>query len=478
MPESTTILPWVNGRPSKGRGRRRVEVTRPWDGRQIAVLEEANAADLERATAVAVRAAARMRALPAHRRREILLRTAGLITRDRTTLGRLIAEDGGKPITLALGEVDRAITTFTVAAEEVRALAGDWPPADIDPRGEGFLALTRRFPVGPVAAISPFNFPLNLIAHKVAPAIGVGTSVVLKPPPQAPLAAFRLAALLAEAGLPPGAFQVLYLPVPLAERLATDPAFSMLSFTGSAAVGWHLKSVAGRKKVVLELGGNAAALVHEDAEDQAAIAARVAWGAFAYAGQVCIKVQRLLVHRPIAARFTRQVVSATRALAVGDPLDPATVIGPLIDDPAADRVQEWIREALANGARALLRGRRRGRLLGPTILDRVRPEMKVSCREVFGPVLVVQTYRTWDEALALANDSDYGLQAGVFTRDARRMLGAYEALEVGGVVGNDIPTLRLDHLPYGGVKASGFGREGLREAMREMSEPRVLLWKP
>ena len=474
----TPIRPWINGRPAARRGRTVEPVTRPWDDRLLAHVEVATGADLDAAIAGSQDAFQVMRALPPHRRREILLATASLLHRDRAGLGRLMADDAGKPITLALGEVDRAIATFTIAAEEIRHFAGEHPPAAIDARGEGYVALTERYPIGPIAAISPFNFPLNLLAHKVAPAIAVGSSVVLKPPPQAPLAAFRLAGLLAEAGLPPGALQVLHLPIPVAERLATDPVFALLSFTGSPAVGWHLKSVAGRKRVVLELGGNAAAVVHSDAQDLERIAARIAWGAFAYGGQVCIKVQRLLIHRPIYARFLRMVVSATRTLAIGDPADPATVVGPLIDDSAADRVQAWVREALREGARAVVRGRRRHRLLSPTILESVPRQSNVACREVFGPVLTIAPYASWDEAVRLVNDSEFGLQAGVFTQDSARVFEAFRRLEVGGVVVNDIPTLRLDHLPYGGVKSSGFGREGLREAMLEMTEPRLLLWKP
>lgn len=471
------IRPWIDGRPASGRARPTDPVSRPWDGRLLARLEVAGPADLDRAVAGAQRAFETMRELPAHQRRTILLAAADGLRRDRAAFGRLMADDAGKPLTLALGEVDRAIATFTIAAEELRHFGGTHPPADIDPRGEPFSAFTRRFPIGPIAAIAPFNFPLNLVVHKVAPAIAVGSAVVLKPPPQAPMAAFRIAGLLREAGLPDGALQVLHMPVPVAERLATDAAFAMLSFTGSPAVGWHLKARAGRKRVVLELGGNAAAVVHSDADNLPEVAARVAWGAFAYAGQVCIKVQRLLVHAPLYRRFVRMVVAATRALKAGDPADPATVIGPLIDDAAADRVQSWIREAIDEGARPLLRGRRRRRLLTPTILEQVRLDSKVSCREVFGPVLTVAPYARWQEAMRMVNDSEYGLQAGVYTRDASRVFEAWRMLEVGGVVVNDIPTVRLDHLPYGGVKSSGFGREGLAEAMREMSEPRLLLWR-
>jgi acyl-CoA reductase-like NAD-dependent aldehyde dehydrogenase len=473
----SAIRPWINGRPARGR-RATEPVTRPWDHRLLAHIEVGTEADLAQAIAAASAAAPTMRGLAAHRRRSILLAAADGLRAARAPLGQLIADDAGKPVTLALGEVDRAIATFTIAAEELRHATGEVLPADVDARGEGFTALSARFPLGPVAAISPFNFPLNLVAHKVAPAIAAGCPVVLKVPPQAPLAAFRLAEILDAAGLPPGGYQALHLPVPVAERLATDPALPVLSFTGSPAVGWHLKGVAARKRVVLELGGNAAAIVHSDASDLPAVAARAAWGAFAYAGQVCIKVQRLLVHRPVYGQFVRMVKAATRALLVGDPRDPATVVGPLIDDAAADRVQAWIREALAEGASALLRGKRTGRLLAPTILERVRASSKVSCREIFGPVLTVAPYDSWEEALEAANASEFGLQAGVFTRDAGRVFAAFRELTVGGVVVNDIPALRLDHLPYGGAKASGFGREGLRDAIREFTEPRLLLWKP
>jgi acyl-CoA reductase-like NAD-dependent aldehyde dehydrogenase len=469
------VTPFVNGARLPRRRRATEPVTAPFDGRALARLVAGDARDLDLAIAGARTAQRVLAAMPRHRRAEILAETARLLGEERPALARLMSRDAGKPVTLAAAEVDRAITVFRLAAESARRFGVSAQPADADPRGEGMTAMVERFPLGIIAAISPFNFPLNLVAHKVAPAIAAGNAVVLKPPPQAPLAAFRLAELLTRAGLPPGALQVLHLPIPIAERLATDPAFAMLSFTGSAAVGWHLKAAAGRKRVLLELGGNAAVLVHEDADDLDAIAARIAWGAFAYSGQVCIKVQRLYVHAPIYRRLLRKVVLATRRLPRGDPGRPATVIGPLIDTGSVRRVQEWINEALAGGARAALRGGRRGMVLGPTILTEVRRNMKVSCEEVFGPVLTVAPYRTWADGIRLANDSPYGLQAGVFTHDARRIRAAFRGIEVGGIIVNDIPTLRLDHLPYGGVKSSGLGREGVEEAMREMTEPRLLL---
>lgn len=469
------LTPYVDGAWLPRRRRPAEALTAPYTGRLLARIVAADSNDLDLAIAGARRAQRLLAAMPRHRRAMILESTARLLADERAELARVMASDAGKPLTLAAAEIERAITVFRLAAEEARRFGVAAIPADADARGDGMTAMVERFPLGTVAAISPFNFPLNLVAHKVAPAIAAGNAVVLKPPPQAPLTAFRLAELLTKAGLPPGGLQVLHLPIPLAERLATDPAFAMLSFTGSARVGWHLKSIAGAKRVVLELGGNAAVLVHSDTGNLPEIAARIAWGAFAYAGQVCIKVQRLYVHAPIYRRFVRLLVHATRRLKAGDPRRPETVIGPLIDEAALRRVQEWIAEAVGAGAKALLRGRRRGHILGPTILASATPRMKVSAEEVFGPVLTVTPYRSFREGIRLANGSQYGLQAGVYTHDARRIRDAFRELEVGGVVVNDIPTLRLDHLPYGGVKRSGFGREGVFDAMMEMTEPKLLL---
>jgi glyceraldehyde-3-phosphate dehydrogenase (NADP+) len=473
-----TLTPFVNGRWQPARRRAAEPVRSPYDGRLLARIVEGDAADLARAIEGARAAQGILAALTRHERAGILERVSAELVRERSPIARLIAADAGKPITLALGEVDRAVVTFRQAAEEARRFGVSGYPADGDARGAGLHARVERFPLGVIAAISPFNFPLNLVAHKVAPAIATGNAVVLKPPPQAPLATFRLAELVIRAGAPAGVFQVLHLPIPIAERLATDPAFGMLSFTGSARVGWHLKSIAGRKKVVLELGGNAAVLLHEDAGGLEQLAQRIAWGAFAYAGQVCIKVQRLFVHAPIYRRFVKLLIDATRAIRAGDPRRPETLIGPLIDEAALTRVQSWVAEAIGEGARALVRGRRRGRVLGPTILTETRPSMKVWKEEIFGPVLLVEPYRTWAQGIRLANDTEYGLQAGIFTHDARRIEQAYRELSVGGVIVNDIPTLRLDHLPYGGIKSSGFGREGVRSAMEEMTEPKLLLGRP
>jgi len=470
-----TLTPWINGAPLPLDGRPTDAVPAPYTGETAVEVAVGSEQDLERAIAAAQAGFAVMRAMPRHARRDLLARIADRLQRERESLARELAVSCGKPIGQSLGEVDRAVMTFSLAADEARRFAGEMVPLDLDARAAHMTGLVHRFPVGPISAITPFNFPLNLLAHKVAPALAVGSALVVKPPPQCPQLAFRLGGLMAECGLPAGAYNVVHLPIPVAERLATDPRFAMLTFTGSPTVGWHLKNVAGKKKVCLELGGNAAAIVHEDTADLEATARRLALGAFAYAGQVCIKVQRILVHQPVYQRFVDLLVAASAALPSGDPLDPATVVGPMIDRAALDRVEAWSREAVAAGAEVLLPGRREGRVLTPGLMTRVPREAKVMSKEVFGPVSVVAPYRSFDEALAAVNDSSFGLQAGVFTQDVNRIFQAFNALEVGGVIANDFPTLRVDNFPYGGVKDSGFGREGVKYTMEEMSEPRMLV---
>ncbi|HEY7682517.1 MAG TPA: aldehyde dehydrogenase family protein [Gemmatimonadales bacterium] len=474
MTTALELTPWINGASLPLDGRTTDSIAFPYTGERAVLAARGTDADLDLAIRAAQGGFARMRALPRHARRDLLARVADAVARERQSLAEELARTCGKPITQALGEVDRAVMTFSLAADEARRFGGEVVPLDVDPRTVGYTGLVHRFPVGPISAITPFNFPLNLLAHKVAPAIAVGSALVVKPPPQCPQLAFRLGTILAECGLPAGAYNVLHLPIPVAEKLASDPRFAMLTFTGSPTVGWHLKNVAGQKKICLELGGNAAAVVHEDAGDLDWVAQRLALGAFAYAGQVCIKVQRLLVHQPVFDRFVAKFVAATGALPVGDPLDPKTVVGPMIDRAAADRVEAWTAEAVAAGATVLLAPKRTGNVLSPGILTNVPRDAKLSCREVFGPVSIVAAYRDWPEAMSLVNDSDFGLQAGVFTHDITRIFSAFNGLEVGGVIVNDFPTLRVDNFPYGGVKDSGFGREGVRYAMEEMSEPRML----
>ena len=332
----------------------------------------------------------------------------------------------------------------------------------------------RRFPIGPIVAITPFNFPLNLVAHKLAPALAAGCPVVLKPASQTPLSALSLARFLDEAGVPAGALAVLPCPAGLAERLATDPRPRMLTFTGSGEVGWELRRLAGRKRVALELGGNAGVLVLPDADLELA-ARKCAAGGFGYAGQSCIWVQRILVHRDVAAEFEGRLVEAARSLKVGDPLDETVTVGPMIGEAEARRAEAWVGEAVSSGARLLLGSRREGALFYPTILADARPAMKVSCREVFAPVVALTTVGSTREGINRLNDPEYGLQAGIFTRDLEAVLSAWRDVEVGGLMVNEVPTFRLDAMPYGGVKASGSGREGPRYAVRAMTEPRLLV---
>jgi acyl-CoA reductase-like NAD-dependent aldehyde dehydrogenase len=449
-------------------------ILNPYTGEIVGRVPQATAADMERAIAAAHRCFAESRRWPRHRRAALLGAIVEGLRGSRDELAWLMMAEAGKPIRYAEAEVDRAIWTFTVASEETKRLAGELMPLDASPVGDGYLAMTARLPVGPIAAISPFNFPLNLVAHKVAPALAVGAPVVLKPPPQAPLTSLRLARIVQEAGAPPGLFNVLPCPVEVAAQLVTDDRLALLSFTGSARVGWALKNQAGKKRVVLELGGNAAAIVQDDADVEFA-ASRLAVGAFAYAGQVCISTQRLYVQEEIYERFLNRFLAATRQLPIGDPADPKTVVGPMIDQAAADRVQGWVKEAVSHGATTLLAGTRRGNVLSPIVLSDVDPQMKVVCEEVFGPVVVVSRYRAFQEAIEMVNASSYGLQASVFTRRVEDVFRAWAGLDVGGVIVNDYPMFRVDQMPYGGQKESGLGREGVRYAMESMSEPRLLV---
>jgi acyl-CoA reductase-like NAD-dependent aldehyde dehydrogenase len=455
---------------------RRHEVRNPFTGEVVGTVAVGGAAEIDRAIAAAVEAFYEARRLSSYRKRAMLRRIAEGVRVRGDELADLIVAEAGKPIQYAQAEVARAVTTFSLAADELSRFGGEVVPVDIEEATEGYQAVVRRFPVGPISAISPFNFPLNLVAHKLAPALAVGSSVVLKPAPQAPLTAFLLAEIVEAAGALPGRFNVVHCEPPDAEALATDPRPQMLSFTGSAAVGWRLKRVAGRKKVTLELGGNAAAIVHADADLDWAVR-RTAVGAFAFAGQVCISVQRLLVHDAVYDRFRDRFVEAARALPAGDPRDPKTVVGPLIDDAAADRVLAWVEDARRAGATVLAGASREGRVVAATVLEDVDRDMSVSCEEVFGPVVVLERYADFETAVRSANASKYGLQAAVFTHDERLVRRAFDELEVGGVVVNDSPMVRVDNFPYGGVKASGFGREGVRYAMEEMTEPRVLVTK-
>lgn len=449
-------------------------VVDPFTGKLVAQVTQATESDVEEAIASTCSAAATMGKLPAHGRYNILQQVAALLYRRRDEFAQAVTTEAGKPITDAKREVGRAIQTFTVAAEEARRIPGEVIPLDWTPGFDTHLGVLRRFPIGPILGITPFNFPLNLVAHKVAPALASGNPILIKPAPQTPLTALLLGEVIMEAGLPPGGLNVVPCDNILAERMVVDPRFKLLSFTGSASVGWMLKAKCGKKKVTLELGGNAGVVIESDADLELA-AQRCAAGGFGYAGQTCISVQRIFVHHSIADAFTTKLLMHVARLKLGDPADETTSIGPLIDQAAAQRVESWIDEAIEDGARVLLGGKRKGSLIEATVLSNIKPDMKVSCQEVFGPVVTITPYRQLSEAVALLNQSDYGLQAGVFTQDINKIFYAFRHLEVGAVLANEIPTFRADHMPYGGVKDSGLGREGIRAAIEDMTEPRMLI---
>jgi acyl-CoA reductase-like NAD-dependent aldehyde dehydrogenase len=449
------------------------EVRSPFDGRVVSRVGQVSAQGAEAALAFAFAHRAQVAAQSTQKRRAVLLGIVERLKARHEEMARLICDEAGKPVSAARTEVRRAVETFTLAASVLPYFGGQTLPVDLDAASEGYECETRRFPAGLVVGIVPFNFPLNLGAHKVAPALAVGAPILVKPPPQAPSAQLLLAQLAQEAGADPAALQTLPCDNTVAEALATDPRVRVLSFTGSAKVGWHLKSKA-PGKVVLELGGNAAALVWEDADLPWAIE-RCALGAFNYAGQICIKVQRLFVHARVYDAFREGFLARAQALPVGDPARDDTVVGPLIDDAAAARVEAWVDEAVAAGAKRLTPARREGRLMSPVVLEAAPHAAKVVREEVFGPVVVLSKVDDFEAALAGVNDTVYGLQAGLFTKDLGRTRRAFHALEVGGVIVNDYPTFRSDNYPYGGVKASGLGREGVRIAMEELTEERVLV---
>lgn len=431
---------------------------------------------LTRAIDAAVAAFEETRRLPGYSRAEILQYLVDQLRERRDEFAHVLAIEAGKPIRTARGEVDRAQDTFRIAAEEATRQAGEQMPMDISPRAAGYSALWRRFPIGPVGLITPFNFPLNLVAHKVAPAIAMGCPFVLKPASSTPICALLLAEILAETDWPAGACSVIPCSGQDAAPLVEDERLKLLTFTGSPEVGWELKARARKKRVSLELGGNAACIVDEGA-DVAFAAERITLGAFGYAGQSCISVQRVLAHRSLHARLRDELVRRAEPLKMGDPLDEATDLGPLITVDDAKRVEQWVADAVSAGANTLCGGGRKDAIHPATWVENVLHDQKLSCQEVFGPVATLEPFDDFDAALRIANDSDFGLQAGVFTRDWDRAWRAYDVLDVGGVVINDIPSMRVDSMPYGGVKDSGQGREGVRFAMEEMSELKVLLWR-
>ncbi|MGD0733809.1 MAG: aldehyde dehydrogenase family protein [Terracidiphilus sp.] len=452
------------------------EVRSPWDQGLVGRVTIATRADARQAVSHAVASLRRARALPRWKRREILEDVAAALIEQKERFAQLIVAEAGKPIRLARIEVDRAVLTFKTAAEEAARLGGESLPLDLTEGNEGRWGLVQRFPVGPILAITPFNFPLNLVAHKVAPALAAGCPVILKPAPQTPFTALALGEVILKAGWLPEALAILPLSNADTAWLAEkEDRVKLVSFTGSSKVGWELKAHSGRKRVLLELGGNAALIVHNDWLDLDDASARTAHAAFGFAGQSCISAQRVFVQRNIFQTFLWKLVEHTAKLVIGNPSDEVTEVGPLIRLSDAERVEAWVKEAVEGGAKLVAGGERRGSMITPAILTGTKPGMKVRDEEVFGPVVVVEPYEDFEEGLAAVNHSRYGLQAGLLTRDAGRILTAYRELEVGALIVGDSPNWRLDSMPYGGVKDSGLGREGIRSAIEEMTEPRMLV---
>lgn len=450
-------------------------ITNPYDGAVIAETYRADQKILNESIIAAQSVEKKMAQLPSYKKYEILTFISDALKSDRLRLAQVLAQEAGKPLVYALSEIDRASNTFQIAAEESKRIPGeeiirlDWTPS-----GEGKTGYIKKFPVGLVAGIAPFNFPLNLAAHKIAPAIAAGCPIILKPASSTPLSCLELAKIIDQTDLPKGAVSILPMDRATGNNLVTDERFKLLSFTGSPHVGWKMKSQAGEKKVVLELGGNAGAIITKTA-DIDSIMNRCVMGGFAYAGQVCIHTQRFFVHEDHFDTFVAQLCTRAKKLIIGAPTDKNTQFTSMIDEKNAIRVETWITEAITEGATLLCGGNRKGTYVEPTILTNVDPNSKVNKEEVFGPVIVIEKFIDFDQAITLINDSSFGLQAGVFTNDLRQAQQAFDQLEVGGVIINDVPTFRVDHMPYGGVKQSGLGREGVKYAMEDMLEPRIMV---
>ncbi|MDD8019177.1 MAG: aldehyde dehydrogenase family protein [Bacteroidota bacterium] len=450
-------------------------IKNPFDGKEVAHIHLAEPADINEAIQSAVGSFKVTSQYSGFERSQILSSIARSIQVRKEEFAQLITAEAGKPIKLSRAEVDRAIATFEIAAEESKRVVGEVLPLDITAITKGKQGIVQRFPIGVIACISPFNFPLNLVAHKIAPAIASGNTFVLKPPPQTPLTSLLLAECLLESGLDKRTVNVIPCSNEDTEILVTDERIAMLSFTGSAKVGWMLKQKAGKKKVVLELGGNAAVIVDKSADiDLAAV--RCVLGGFGYAGQVCIKVQRILLHKEIEQQFTEKFLVAVAKIKSGNPKDEDVLVGPMISETEAVRVESWVNEAVQHGAKVLGGGKRNGVFYEPTVLTNVNQSMRVCSEEIFGPVVTLQSFSSIEEAVAEVNRSRYGLQAGIFSNEFNNIQFAYKHLNVGGVIVNDYPTFRVDNMPYGGVKDSGFGREGIKYAMQEMTEPKLMVY--
>ena len=450
------------------------EVKSPFDGSIVAIVCTPTASDVEAAIQSAADCFDESRKLPVHARAEALMHISSRLSERSEEVAELIAHEGGKPLKWARVEAARAVSTFRWAAEEARRGTDTMMRLDTEESLGSRIGLIRRFPLGPVLGIAPFNFPVNLVAHKMAPALAVGAPIVLKPATKTPLGALLLGELFLETDLPKAMYSVLPIDGSATSEIADDKRLAKITFTGSSEVGWGLKQKAVKQAITLELGGNAGVIVHEDAELDMA-AKRIAFGGFYQAGQSCIAVQRVLVHEGVAERFNELLAGEVGKLVTGDPLDEKTEVGPLIDHDSLERVAAWVDEALSAGAEALVGGKREDPFYLPTVLTNTTAEMKVRCEEIFGPVITVGTYSNFEAAVAEVNNSKYGLQAGLFTKDIDRIMLAHRDIEVGGLIVNDVSSFRADQMPYGGTKESGFGREGLRYAMEEMTEPRIMV---
>lgn len=457
---------WVGGEEVK-------EIKSPYDGSAVAKVHFAGKAQVKEAVDAAHEAFGVTKKLSSYDRAEALESISSKIEKQSEVLAVSIAKSAGKPINSARVEVSRAVNTFKIAAEEAKRIEGEIIPLDLIPQTKERWGLVRRFPIGVIAGITPFNFPLNLVAHKVAPAMATGNTVLMRPASQVALTTLILADIINESGYPAGGFNAVPCRYEAADILVEDERVRKITFTGSPDIGWELKKRAHKKRVTLELGGNAAVVIEPDANLEYALS-RTLLGSFSYSGQICISIQRIFLHEKIYERFMADFVEAAKKLKMGDPLDEQTDVGPMINIGAAEQIEKWLNEAIENGARILCGGGRNGAMVEPTILEKVKPELRISWQEAFAPIVVVYPYSDFEEALKGVNYSKYGLQAGVFTSDLSKAFKAYETLDVGGVIINDIPTFRIDHMPYGGIKESGFGREGLKYAIEEMTELKLM----
>jgi len=454
--------------------KQKLEVLNPYDNTIVGLTYIAGKEEFELAISKALSVRKEMQNLASHKKYTVLMNIANAIKSKKEELALILAKEAGKPLKYALGEIDRVVQVFVIAAEESKRLPKEYFSIDWTPAGENKEAFVKHFPIGLVAGIAPFNFPLNLAVHKIAPAIAAGNPIIIKPARSTPLSVLELAKIIDNTDLPKGALSVLPMDREAGNQLVTDERINMLSFTGSPAVGWKMKSNAGKKKVALELGGNAGVVVAESADVESSVKKCVV-GSFAYSGQVCIHVQRIYIHEDIFDSFINEFIEETQKLKFGSPEDINTDISSMIDEENAVRVEEWVNEAKEDGARVLFGGNRNGTYFEPTIITNTKQTMKVCSLEVFGPVVTIEKYSNYNSAITDVNNSEFGLQAGVFTNNIKEMNQAFNELEVGGVIINDVPTFRVDHMPYGGVKNSGFGREGIKYSIHEMMEPKLIV---